>query len=195
MQDDETNESNSLKIAFVTYDTFGDDKALRGGILLIDGFGKPLEFRCTSPIRPNALQKTLYGESLLPYIAVELISLPLIKNLREKPLLIFVEKEEFIGLREKHKEPIPLFLIRAQGEDFVRASGEDDSANQHLVDNSEKGVGAIVTQPANGYENDYRENSAIIQKISSRSNLLEPFQRIRNALETVHEKKIMENRS
>ena len=36
-----------------------------------------MEFRCTAPVRPNPLQRTLYGRTLLPHIAVELIGAPL----------------------------------------------------------------------------------------------------------------------
>ena len=55
-----------------------EDGVLRGGILVTDAHGKPVEFRCTSPIRPNAVQRTLYGGTLMPHIAVELVGVPLV---------------------------------------------------------------------------------------------------------------------
>ena len=33
---------------------------------LTDDLGKPLEFRCTAPVKPNAVQRTLYGQTLFP---------------------------------------------------------------------------------------------------------------------------------
>jgi len=36
----------------------------RGGVLVTDAQGKPIEFRCTSAIQPTAVQKTLYGGTL-----------------------------------------------------------------------------------------------------------------------------------
>ena len=62
-------------IAFVVLANV-EDGVLRGGILITDAHGKPLEFRCTSPIRPNAVQRTLYGSTLMPHIAVELVHCP-----------------------------------------------------------------------------------------------------------------------
>ena len=45
-----------------------EEGVLRGGILVTDAQGKPVEFRCTSPIRPNAVQRTLYGGTLMTHI-------------------------------------------------------------------------------------------------------------------------------
>jgi len=68
-------------VAFVTLTEVEDD-VFRGGILVTDSSGKPVEFRCTSPIRPNAVQRTLYGGTLMPHIAVELVGevLPLVQT-------------------------------------------------------------------------------------------------------------------
>ena len=86
----ETNQqppATQTTIGFLGYREFDDGKAYRGAILVTDESSKPLEFRCTAPVRPTNLQRTLYGKSLLPHILTELIAVPLIASMREKPQL------------------------------------------------------------------------------------------------------------
>jgi hypothetical protein len=71
----ESESNNKKRLAFLWYSEF--DKGYRGGIPAADEWGKRVEFRCTAPFRPNPLQRTLYGRTLLPHIAVELIGAPL----------------------------------------------------------------------------------------------------------------------
>ena len=71
----ESESNNKKRLAFLGYSEF--DKGYRGGILVTDEWGKRVEFRCTAPVRPNPVQRTLYGRTLLPHIAVELIGAPL----------------------------------------------------------------------------------------------------------------------
>ncbi|MCD6393593.1 MAG: hypothetical protein J7M40_08795, partial [Planctomycetes bacterium] len=93
-----------------------EDSVLRGGILVTDSHGKPLEFRCTSPIRPNAVQRTLYGGTLMPHIAVELVGKPLVQAIQTSPDVVLVQQEEFLSLRTRCEKP--LLLARRQGEDL-----------------------------------------------------------------------------
>jgi hypothetical protein len=41
---------------------------LFGGYLLLNATGRPLEFHCTAPVRPNRAQQILYGPTLEPYL-------------------------------------------------------------------------------------------------------------------------------
>jgi hypothetical protein len=40
--------------------------------MVIDHRGYPLEFRCTTPVKPTPIQKIIYGSLLDQYIGVEL---------------------------------------------------------------------------------------------------------------------------
>src|SRR6266404_5465414 len=64
----------------------------RGGILVTDPSGKPTEFRCTSEIKPNSIQKTLYGSTLRVHMAIELAARPLLAALKTKPDLILAQE-------------------------------------------------------------------------------------------------------
>ena len=41
---------------------------LLGGYLLLNAAGRPLEFHCTAPVKPNRAQEILYGPTLRPYL-------------------------------------------------------------------------------------------------------------------------------
>src|SRR2546426_12821324 len=88
-------------IGFLGYREFDDGEAYRGAILVTDEWSKPLEFRCTAPVRPTQLQRTLYGKSLLPHIFTELIGAPQISSVREKPQLILIREDCYFDVRHK----------------------------------------------------------------------------------------------
>ncbi|MEQ8839035.1 MAG: hypothetical protein RID07_19675, partial [Lacipirellulaceae bacterium] len=45
---------------------------LFGGYLVLSLQGRPLEFRCTTPVKPTRAQEILYGKTLRPYLLCEL---------------------------------------------------------------------------------------------------------------------------
>ena len=85
MEDEEANVSRPGKVAFLGYLQFDNGASYRGAILVTDDWGKPLEFRCTPPVKPTAVQRTLYGSTLTPHLLVALIAKPLMDALNEEP--------------------------------------------------------------------------------------------------------------
>ena len=85
MEDEEANVSRPGKVAFLGYLQFDNGASYRGAILVTDDCGKPLEFRCTAPVKPTAVQRTLYGSTLTPHLLVALIAKPLMDALNEEP--------------------------------------------------------------------------------------------------------------
>ena len=51
---------------------------LMGGYLVLNPAGRPLEFHCTTPIKPNRAQEILYGPTLEPYLFGEQIGKALV---------------------------------------------------------------------------------------------------------------------
>ena len=43
-----------------------------GGYLVTNVWGRPLEFRVSTAVQPNRVQRILYGGTLQPYICAEL---------------------------------------------------------------------------------------------------------------------------
>ncbi len=176
---------NEVRLADLSRCVFEDKKAVRGGALVIDESGKPLEFRCTSPIRPNAVQKMLYGRSLQPYILVELIGRPLLKGLREQFDFIVVNSPFFLNLREHFDRPC--LFVRRQGEEMTAGSDGEDRSPSELVDSPK--YDPVVMQGFEEYPEDTKKAYPIFQALSKRMNILEPFERIARALERVHEER------
>jgi hypothetical protein len=77
-----------------------------GGLLVTNQFGRPLEFQCTAPLKPNRTQEILYGPTLVPYLLSDLIGRTLIEKVGVKPHLVLTERQELIGLRELVEIPV-----------------------------------------------------------------------------------------
>lgn len=70
-----------------------------GGMLVANRLGRPLEFQCTTPVKPNRTQEILYGPTLLPFVFSDLIGKTLYERLSVKPHVIFVDQESLLDLR------------------------------------------------------------------------------------------------
>ena len=69
-------------VGFLTVQEF-TDLGLIGGYLILNAVGRPLEFHCTAPVRPNRAQEILYGPTLAPFLYGEQIGLTFRERLRE----------------------------------------------------------------------------------------------------------------
>ena len=67
-----SSERNSTAIGFLTV-VRHEPHGLFGGYLLLNRNGRPLEFHCTAPVKPNRAQEILYGATLESYLYGEAI--------------------------------------------------------------------------------------------------------------------------
>jgi hypothetical protein len=158
---------DNLKIAFLSSSRF-EDNSIRGAILVTDTDTKPVEFRITDPVRPTAFQRTLYGEILDEHILVELIGVPLLRELQEKPNFVLVQDEIFLGVNTKQEIPVIQLLNETdrQGKNVVTAqlpSSKFTPIRIAILKSLESRLTNINTQLNQLYE--YRD-------------LLEPFKRL-----------------
>lgn len=162
---------------------------MRGGILVTDSSGKPVEFRCTSPIHPNGVQRTLYGDTLMPHIAVELVGKPLLQAVQASPDVVLVQQEEFLPLRGRCE--IPMLLARKQGEDmqFAQESGKKQMA-ELLSSPSDKFAPVVVTSHWD-HPDDILECRDGLGRVFSNCDLVEPFERVKTALARLHEQGVL----
>lgn len=94
---------------------------LFGGYLVLNAAGRPLEFHCTAPIKPNRAQQILYGPTLEGFLYGEQIGRTLLEKAKIEPLLVFTDCRPALALGEFISLPVALVL-----------SGEDRSAaDQH----------------------------------------------------------------
>src|SRR3954462_9244557 len=81
---------------------------LQGGYLVLNAEGRPLEFHCTAPVKPNRAQEILYGSTLRPYLCGEQIGQALVSRAKSEVLLIFTDNPAVLGVREFASTPVAL---------------------------------------------------------------------------------------
>jgi hypothetical protein len=82
---------------------------LCGGYLILNSAGRPVEFHCTTPLKPNRPQEILYGPTLESFLYGEQIGQTLIQQGGESPLVVFTDLEPVLTAREF--VPMPLALV------------------------------------------------------------------------------------
>jgi len=160
-----------------------DQHGLFGGYLLLNIAGRPLEFHCTAPIKPNRAQQILYGPTLEPYLYGEQIAQTLVSKAKVEPLVLFTDRAPVVAVREYIQVPIGLVL---SDNDQQKADGRklEDPLNQEqssrsstfLIGRNRVGVAATYPDDRSMIEERLRPSGDLF-------NLVEPFQRIRDAIE------------
>ena len=157
---------------------------LFGGYLVLNAAGRPLEFHCTAPIRPNRAQQILYGPTLEAFLYGEQIARTLLANATAKPGVICTDCPPALAVGEHVSVPVVLVLSR------------EDSAAEHneripRFDTAHNGDGAMtpfqlgrnrlaVPERADA---DRRLIAERLGELADSFDLAEPFARIREAIE------------
>jgi hypothetical protein len=156
-------------IGFLTV-TEHAEHGLFGGYLILNVSGRPLEFHCTAPLKPSRAQEILYGPTLRPFLYGEQIGQTLLAKAKVKPLLVCTDAEAMLAAREFSE--VPLLLVQSTDhEDAAEVSKSFALGRRRVV--------AATTHP---------DDQTIAQEKWSTAHadaldLLEPFTRIREALE------------
>ena len=83
---------------------------LFGGYLVLNLAGRPLEFHCTAPIKPNRAQQILYGPTLESFLYGEQIGATLFGHAKISPLVVCTDREPILALRDLVDVPVALIL-------------------------------------------------------------------------------------
>jgi len=158
-------DTREIRLAFMDVLLFSDG-AIRGGILTTDIETRPYEFRITSPIKPTQLQQMLYGTSLKEYVYGELICAPLIKATKEKISFVLTKERYILEVRPLVAVPIVLMSY-------------DDTA----VGN---GLKPVSFQVQKDYPAELSHAQTLLTPIAQKLDLMEPFERLKLALNEVH---------
>jgi hypothetical protein len=151
---------------------------LLGGFLLLNSAGRPLEFHCTAPVKANRTQEILYGTSLRPFLYGEQIGQTLLTRSKLTPAVVCTDCEAVLAARDFTHVPVVLVQKQDSG-DRGQESGirsQESGSGSFLL-----GQNRVVTAPH--YSSD---EAAIRQSWPAQADhldLLEPFDRIREALE------------
>lgn len=182
MSADQQPAPSQATIAFLSFREFDDGEAYRGAILITDEWSKPLEFRCTAPVRPTQLQRTLYGKSLLPHILTELIGAPLISSSREKPQIILITDEAYFDVRHKTSSLV------------IRVTKTNNSKSKGLLLQSASGkFDQLEVQAHVKFAADLDATGDRLRDLFAQWDLAEPFLRMGEGLQYVHDERVLES--
>jgi hypothetical protein len=141
-----------------------------GGLLVTNRIGRPLEFQCTTPVRPNRTQEILYGPTLKPFLFSELIGKTLVERLQVPAQLILVDQGEVLDLRKHVSLPVACLLRKG-------------SEPSDLPDPARLSIGERIVQLHGEYLEDQAALQAHAQHIPGDADLSEPLDRVREALQ------------
>lgn len=162
--------SDSLHIGFLAIvDAPGGGHV--GGLLVTNKLGRPLEFQCTTPVRPNRTQEILYGPTLLPFLFSELIGKTLVERLQVSMQLILVDQPDVLGLRQFVEIPIGC-IVR-----------ENSPAEHPLADQTRLTIGRSELRFALEAADDLETVREFTRHFSADVDLAEPLDRVREALQ------------
>ena len=160
-----------LRLGFLTAIEVAD-KGFVGGLLVTNHCGRPLEFQCTVPVKANPTQEILYGPTLAPFILGELIGGTLVEKAGVRPLWILTDCEEILELRNHVDRPVAFVETQAKG------STSRESGDCRTI---QLGRQIIRFHPA--HPDDHTAVSRESRQVPADADLLEPFERVREALQ------------
>jgi len=176
---------DKFQVAFLDTREFENRKCIRGAVLVTDAATEPIEFRCTSAIRPTLLRTTLWGGRLAGYLASQLVGKPLLSALSNKVSIVIVRKPEFVEVRPLIQAPL-IQLLR--NEELTMASPLTlESAGDEVLESAAGRFEPVVVKVHRQHPDDRKVARELLAEAFRSHNLLEPFERIANALELVHQ--------
>lgn len=153
---------------------------LFGGYLLLNLLGRPVEFHCTTPVKPNRAQEILYGPTLAPYLYGELIGQTLVNKASHKPLAVFTDAAPAMALREQVGMPVVEVWRADEDATQLRIDGPQAAPRPALA-TFRWGANALAVDPLHG-----GDREAVLDRLRGvvdSFDLSEPFARIREAID------------
>jgi hypothetical protein len=133
-----------------------------GGYLITNSWGRPLEFRLTSPVQPNRVQHILYGPALESYVCGDLIGKTLVEKSTTPVQWLITDHPAAVALRQRLTIPVSLWSLAEPTADNLLVAAR----NLYCDDQFPGDVPAI---------------EKLLGKLGN-LDLGEPFQRIRDAI-------------
>jgi hypothetical protein len=79
---------------------------LIGGYLILNQAGRPLEFHCTTPLKPNRTQEILYGNTLEPFLYGEQIAQTLLTRSKVSVSYLLTNTAAVLAVQEHIETPV-----------------------------------------------------------------------------------------
>jgi hypothetical protein len=158
-----------------------DEHGLIGGYLVLNQAGRPMEFHCTAPVKPNRAQQILFGPTLGPYLYGEQIGQTLVAKGGTRPAVVYTDVEPALAMRDFVDMPVALVLAPAEPVEGSEKSQWRVDRSHTLGNLATFAVGANRLAVATRHRADEK---AIVDRWQSLDplDLTEPFERIRDAI-------------
>jgi len=152
---------------------------LCGGYLLLDRRGRPLEFHCTVPVRPNRAQEILYGPTLESFLYGEQIGQALVSKSKLAPAAIFTDQAPALAVRDFVSTPVALILEGDEADQsrVLRIDAAHAAPRWHCFSRGSNRLAVPAAHTADQSELDHR-----LGDLAETLDLAEPFSRIREAI-------------
>jgi hypothetical protein len=141
-----------------------------GGYLIVSALGRPMEFHCTSPVRPSRAQEILYGPTLQPYLVGEQIGGALLAAATTKPEVIVTDQAAALEIRSRTS--VPLVFVRMASIDSAEIAQSSDQVT----------LAGYALEFAPGFESDRTTVMESLAVLTMHVDLSEPFGRIHEAI-------------
>ncbi|MFM7291976.1 MAG: hypothetical protein ACKO6B_12215 [Planctomycetia bacterium] len=146
-----------------------------GGYLLVDPWGRPLEFHCTAPVKVSRAQQILFGSTLQSHLHGQQIGGTLLTEATVTPDVVLTDLEPMLHVRS-HTH-LPVALVRGGSAAAPAVGSGNGLGGSHFI------VGEAHVSPHSsdaGREAELRER---LEELAAAVDLREPFDRIRAAID------------
>jgi hypothetical protein len=170
--------TRTLRFGFLT----ALEHAERGfvaGLLVTNQFGRPLEFQCTTPVKPNRTQQILYGPTLVPYVLGELAAQTLVKKAGVQPHLILTDNVDILELRNHVTIPVLRLVLPEAGSTEQATTATPADVDDQQV--TRLGLHTCYTHAS--FSADRDAVAKLTSAMSKEADLSEPLERVQAALE------------
>ena len=167
-----------------------EQQGLVGGYLILNTAGRPLEFHCTAPLKPNRAQQILFGPTLEPYLYGEQIGQTLVAKGSLEPLAVCTDVERALSRARLRSLPVALVLRGAS-----RRAAATDTVRHCMARRCGAAAGPALARSSHSDAIDWpcpptrdADRQTIAERLEALADfdLSEPFGRIREAVEEAH---------
>ena len=144
-----------------------------GGYLVTNHWSRPLEFRLSTVVQPNRVQRILYGDTLEPYLYADLIGKALVEKASTPVHIIVTDCRPALELRWRIDTPM---VWLARPEDLAADGAGPDGCRR----TSGPGLPPVFHHAA--YPADAVLLVPLLARLCETVDLAEPFCRVREAM-------------
>jgi hypothetical protein len=159
-----------------------------GGYLVINQYGRPVEFHCTAAVSPSRAQQILYGPTLRASVYGEQVAPALVSKAKSQVAIVLVNQSECLEVQRHTGQRV--VLINEGPESAVSSEG---ARKAHVPGDNARSESQRFLFPE--MQTDRRlsigvvceEVKSLLQLLAETIDLTEPFSRIREAIYEVQQ--------